>query len=428
MCVCACVCVRVCVCACGVYVKAPIQALGELVDLLDTEQVLVAAFVEDGAQVPDFFTEAARLLKDSIHFVLLQGEVFAEAFGLGPRPGASFVVLRLMQQSIMWNDDAPRDTGVSEAARFAEWVTMHHEKLVETITQENFQKKVGAGIPSLLLFRDDSAASDAALRAVYKTAAEYKELLNVCSVNGARYQKLATKLGVKPRTLPALVLLDVANETQFVYPPTLPIVQDEVLAFAARVIAGQERATLRSAEAPVHESGPVYTLVADRFRVSAMDPAKDVVVNFHTRWCGFCNLFAPAYRQLALKLAHVETLVFYDFDCSANDPDPALNITSYPTLLLFSAHNKTALTYMGDRRYPAALSRKMRGRNGFYHTSLRLRLCVARGACVEPSAANRHCSCQTVRALADACTWCRWAAVWRSWPSSCNSTLGTRWR
>jgi protein disulfide isomerase len=368
----------------------PIHALGQLVDLLDDEQVLVAAFVEDETQVPEFFIEAARLLKDSIHFVLLEGEVFAEAFGL-PRKGASFVVLRLMQQSKVWNDDAPLVAGQSEAARFAEWVTRHHEKLVETITQENFQKKVGGGIPSLLLFRDDSAASDAAMRALYKTAAEYKDLLNVCSVNGARYQKLATKLGVKPRTLPALVLVDVANETQFVYPPMLPMVEDEVLAFASRVIAGQERATLRSAESPVFEDGPVYTLVADRFRVSAMDSAKDVVVNFHTRWCGFCNLFAPTYRQLALTLAHVETLVFYDFDCSENDPDPALNITSYPTLMLFSAHNKTALTYMGDRRCFSALHRVLLLPPCLceFRVSVFLRLCVARNFHVEPSATAR---------------------------------------
>jgi len=72
-------------------------------------------------------------------------------------------------------------------------------------------------------------------------------VLNVCAVNGARYQQLATKLGIKPRLLPALVLLDVANETQFVYPPTLPLTQDEVFAFSTRVLAGEEVATLRSA-------------------------------------------------------------------------------------------------------------------------------------------------------------------------------------
>lgn len=144
----------------------------------------------------------------------------------------------------------------------------------------------------------------------------------------------------------------VANESHFVYPATLPIAEDEVFGFTQRVMAGQEAATLRSAPPPLLEHGPVYTLVADRFRLSALDPAKDVVVNFHARWCGFCNLFAPVYEQLARTMSHVHTLAFYEFDCSDNDPDPTLNVTSFPTIILFAAHNKSALTYTGDRSVP----------------------------------------------------------------------------
>jgi len=53
------------------------------------------------------------------------------------------------------------------------------------------KKKLGSGVPAMLLFRDDSAASDAVQRALYQTAAHFKGVLNVCAVNGARYQKLA---------------------------------------------------------------------------------------------------------------------------------------------------------------------------------------------------------------------------------------------
>lgn len=104
----------------------------------------------------------------------------------------------------------------------------HSERLVESISQENFQRKMGDGVPVLLVFRDDSAASDAAIRASYKTAAQLKGSLNVVSVNGVRYQKLAWKLGVRSRSLPALVLVDLGNETQFLYPETTPIDQDQV--------------------------------------------------------------------------------------------------------------------------------------------------------------------------------------------------------
>jgi len=326
-----------------------VKTLGEIVALLEDEQVLVAAFVDAETSIPAYFVDTARVLKDQLRFVTLQGPVLAEAFGI-TTPAPTVVLLRLHQKSLHWTDSPPHADGQSEETRFSEWLTAHSEKLVENISQENFNRKMGEGVPVLLLFRDDSAASDTALKALYKSAAQLRGALNVVSVNGARYQKLAVKLGVRARALPALVLVDVGNATQFVYPPTAPFVPDEVLAFVQRVLAGAEPATLRSAQAPVYEDGPVYTLVADRFQLAALDPAKDVVVNFRTRWCGFCNLFAPTYRELALTLAHVETVVFYDFDADLNDPDPILNISSFPTLMLFSAHNKSAITYMGDRR------------------------------------------------------------------------------
>ena len=199
----------------GEHVSA-VPTLSALVDLLEDAQVLVAAVVEDEGGVPALFSEAARLLKDKVRFVWLPAVVFAETLGFARTDAPHLLILRKMQKSLVWDggqggDEGAADggTGFGSAERFAKWVSSHLHKLVESLTQENFQKTMGGNVPALLLFRDDSRASDAALKALYKTAAHFRDSLKVCSVNGARYHKLAIKLGVQPYSLPGLVLVQV---------------------------------------------------------------------------------------------------------------------------------------------------------------------------------------------------------------------------
>ena len=137
---------------------APIHTLRDLVHLLEDEQVLVAAFVGAEEDVPAMFLDTARVLKDKVRFISLHGPVFSEAFSIQhPKPRrATLVVLRQHQESVVWAGgpveaerlkrlaNAKAGTNeLSEAEIFAVWVTQHIEKLVEPLSQENFQRKVG---------------------------------------------------------------------------------------------------------------------------------------------------------------------------------------------------------------------------------------------------------------------------------------------
>lgn len=97
-----------------------VRTLGEVVDLLETEQVLVAAFIDAETSLPAYFTEAARILKDQLRFITLQGSVLAEAFGIST-PEPAIVLLRLHQKSLHWTDDPPHPEGESASTRFSEW-------------------------------------------------------------------------------------------------------------------------------------------------------------------------------------------------------------------------------------------------------------------------------------------------------------------
>ena len=102
--------VRYCHRLLGAHVTS-IFALGELIELLEEEQVIVAAVVEEDEDVPGFFIDTARMLKDQLRFISLSAPVFAEALAL-PRPGPTLLVLRLKQESRIWKHDdaAPADS------------------------------------------------------------------------------------------------------------------------------------------------------------------------------------------------------------------------------------------------------------------------------------------------------------------------------
>eukprot|EP00960_Hanusia_phi_P053840 762476-Hanusia_phi.AAC.1 len=322
----------------------------QLVDMLEKEQVVVAAFLQDAQEIGEHFLVTARNLKDQLTFITITNPAIHNILGISSLP--SYIILRQQQDAVTWQADESVEPE-SLIMKFGLWVSDWAVPLVEPLTQDNYYAKLGSGIPALILYRDDSTLSDMHQVALYKTAAYFKEKLNVATLDGIRYQQLALKMGIPPRTVPALVFVDVKNESHYVYPSSQTLREDLIFDFVQKVFAHEVSPTLRSAEAPMHDEGPVYTLVAKEFRGRVMDPGKDVLVNFRTRWCGFCNLLEPTYRSLAVSMAHVDTLVLYEFDVSNNDPEPYLNLTSYPTITLFSAHNKTALTYMGDRSVSA---------------------------------------------------------------------------
>jgi thiol-disulfide isomerase/thioredoxin len=74
-----------------------------------------------------------------------------------------------------------------------------------------------------------------------------------------------------------------------------------------------------------------------------------------TRWCGFCTVFAPVYDKLGEATQNVRSLQLYTFDLSENDAEPSLNVTAFPTLMLFPANNKTGVVFRGERSVRALL-------------------------------------------------------------------------
>ncbi len=82
-------------------------------------------------------------------------------------------------------------------------------------------------------------------------------------------------------------------------------------------------------------------LVGSTFDRYALDSSKDVLVEFYSPHCSHCKALTPILEKLGDKLKPVESALIAKIDMTSNEVfHPAVNITYYPTLLLFPANNK----------------------------------------------------------------------------------------
>lgn len=96
-------------------------------------------------------------------------------------------------------------------------------------------------------------------------------------------------------------------------------------------------------------AGPVKTFVGLNFQAEVVDSPHDVFISFGAPWCGHCRKLEPAFKRVAQIVAKRSSLVLGKIDATLNELD-GINLSGYPTLLLFRAGSKQQpLLYDGDR-------------------------------------------------------------------------------
>jgi len=105
--------------------------------------------------------------------------------------------------------------------------------------------------------------------------------------------------------------------------------------------------TLKSADPPADNDGPVKIVVGKTFNEIVMDPAKDVFVEFYAPWCGHCKNLAPKWDALGEEFKETPSIVIAKVDATENDT-PA-DIQGFPTIIYYPANNKNGLVYRGER-------------------------------------------------------------------------------
>lgn len=105
---------------------------------------------------------------------------------------------------------------------------------------------------------------------------------------------------------------------------------------------------------PTSASSPSsLQLTSTNFTSIALDPTKDVLVEFYAPWCGHCKSLAPIYNQVATIFSNDQDCLVAQMnadDAVNQDIAAKYNIQSFPTLKFFPRGDAEAVEdYSGGR-------------------------------------------------------------------------------
>jgi protein disulfide-isomerase A6 len=87
----------------------------------------------------------------------------------------------------------------------------------------------------------------------------------------------------------------------------------------------------------------VTVLDPSNFDSIALDPSKDVLVEFYAPWCGHCKKLAPDYEKVAASFEGEDSVVIASVDADGHkELGSRYGVSGYPTIKFFPRDNKVS--------------------------------------------------------------------------------------
>jgi len=211
--------------------------------------------------------------------------------------------------------------------------------LIMEFTEEAAPKIFGGEVKSHFLFfqkfSDDSWNTNKA--AFSEVAKDYrgKVLFITLDVDKADNGRIMEFFGLKAEETPTYRIINVTSDMEKFSPPTADLSAEAIGAFAKNYVSGTvEKHLMSEPESDDWDANPVKVLTGSNFERVALDPTKDVLVEFYAPWCGHCKQLVPIYDKLAEAYESNENVVIAKMDSTANEVS-GITIESFPTLKLF---------------------------------------------------------------------------------------------
>ncbi|XP_023273166.1 protein disulfide-isomerase-like [Seriola lalandi dorsalis] len=253
-------------------------------------------------------------------------------------------------------DDGRADFTLSEEGKLdkSNLTTFIHENSLELIIpfkQETAEKIFSSSIHlHSLLFINSTVESQTALVEKSRPVAKGfkgKMLFIVIDVTTA-VSHVLTYFGVSENDTPTARIINMDTGKKFNIAAG-DLTADSLRQMCQEVVDGTAKPYLRTEEIPEDwNKGPVKVLVGKNFESVALDPTKNVFVEFYAPWCGHCKELTPIWDQLGEKYADHDDIIIAKMDATANEVE-SLDIRGFPTLKYFPTAGKEVVDYTGKR-------------------------------------------------------------------------------
>ena len=323
-----------------------LTSVNEAASFVDAQDVVVVGFFEDATSAEAKAFLAAAGGNDDVSFGITSDSDVASEYG------AEFPSVQVFKKF-----DEGRATFEGDASSsddIAEFVAGHQLPLVIEFSQEMAPKIFGGPVKTHLLVMVDSeeAYFEGITSDLTKVASENKGKVLAITVN-LENERVMSYFGVSEDDLPTAVLVNMPEGGQMKkYKFNYDTVNYENLsALVSGYLEGSLKPFLKSADPPASNDEPVKVVVGTTFEEIALDPTKDVLLEFYAPWCGHCKALAPKYDELAERLAGVDSIVIAKMDATANEIDhPDVNVRGFPTLKFFPASESgEVIDFNGNR-------------------------------------------------------------------------------
>eukprot|EP01126_Amoeba_proteus_P029737 TRINITY_DN2937_c0_g1_i13.p1 TRINITY_DN2937_c0_g1~~TRINITY_DN2937_c0_g1_i13.p1 ORF type:complete len:386 (-),score=96.50 TRINITY_DN2937_c0_g1_i13:175-1332(-) len=226
-----------------------------------------------------------------------------------------------------------------------EFIEKESFPLISDLTQESWEHAMATQIPMLAVF---SSKGDGERDVVLEVAKANKgSIITTISNNieigkhwGCSGRLVPTAAYVKPESHDGANIVIWNEDTEG------PLNLESLNAFVKAAREGTYISYTKSEPIPTSNDGPVKIVVGKTFD-SIVRSDKNVVIEFYAPWCTYCQRFEARYEELALTYQDDPEVVIAKIDGTANVAPDDLEITAFPTIMLFDVNNKVH-RYEGD--------------------------------------------------------------------------------
>lgn len=306
-----------------------IEATDDLNDFLADNEVVV---VETGVKNNETFYEVANLNRDEQSFVQTQNTDFVSKYG----KDKVLIFLSGSEEPAVFQGDS------SDSAELTKWLKVESVPFFGELDGSTYQKYASAELPLAYLFYSTPEERESYQDVIVKLAKESRGKLNFVGLDGSKFGRHAENLNIQ-QEFPAFVIHDLVSNKKYAIPQDSALSTEKVEDFFKKYSNGEIEAVVKSEEIPEVQESAVYKIVGKTHDDIIGDESKDVLVEYYAPWCGHCKKLAPIYEELAalyesdqsakgkVRIAHV--------DATLNDL--SVEITGYPTLILYPAGDKS---------------------------------------------------------------------------------------